>query len=538
MTGSIPQEQYAAFRSPEPADNGSGRGSVDVLTFDTARAETEHVADLLRRAHLEDGIGWSEMAVLVRSGRTSIPGLRRSLAAAGVPVEVASDETPLVREPAVLPLLAALAVVVDGRHRRPGRRRLRRRRPCRGAADLTARRPRRHRRPVAHAGPARPRHRSAPARDLVRRRGARAGRPRRRSTGEPGRRARRLAKLLVAGPGRAGRRRHRRGGALGALGRHRLGAPAARGATQTGRAGRAAGPPRPRRDLRAVRGGRAGRGAEAATPACASSWTPCVAQEIPADTLADRGVRGDAVRLLTAHRSKGLEWRLVVVAHVQEGAWPDLRRRDSLLQADRIGLDGLLPPLTRARDARRGAPAVLRRVHARPAAAGRDRGAVARRRRRAAVAVRARARSPTPSTGSGRPPPAAVAGRPGRRAAPYRSPTRPSPSPCAAPRPDGSGVPCRRPRSTAARSHPAPTPPLGGGCASRAASDRPVRPADEPLTLSASALEGLLTCPAQWFLQREAGGEVVQLDQPGVRQGRARNGRADRSRRAVRLTTT
>ena len=53
------------------------------------------------------------------------------------------------------------------------------------------------------------------------------------------------------------------------------------------------------------------------------------AQEIPADTLADRGVRGEAVRLLTAHRSKGLEWRLVVVAHVQEGAWPDLRRRDT-----------------------------------------------------------------------------------------------------------------------------------------------------------------------------------------------------------------
>ncbi len=29
-------------------------------------------------------------------------------------------------------------------------------------------------------------------------------------------------------------------------------------------------------------------------------------------------MRGDAVRLLTAHRSKGLEWRLVVVVHVQE----------------------------------------------------------------------------------------------------------------------------------------------------------------------------------------------------------------------------
>ena len=113
ITGSIPPEQYAAFRSPEPATNEFGPGTVDVLTFDTARAETEHVADLLRRAHLEDGLAWSDMAVLVRSGRSSIPALRRSLSAAGVPVEVASDETPLVREPAVVPLLGALAVVVD-----------------------------------------------------------------------------------------------------------------------------------------------------------------------------------------------------------------------------------------------------------------------------------------------------------------------------------------------------------------------------------------------------------------------------------------
>ena len=62
-----------------------------------------------------------------------------------------------------------------------------------------------------------------------------------------------------------------------------------------------------------------------------------VAQQIPADTLAERGVRGTPVRLLTAHRSKGLEWRLVVVAHVQAEAWPDLRRRATLLHADRIG---------------------------------------------------------------------------------------------------------------------------------------------------------------------------------------------------------
>ena len=69
-----------------------------------------------------------------------------------------------------------------------------------------------------------------------------------------------------------------------------------------------------------------------------------VAQQIPADTLAERGARGAAVRLLTAHRAKGLEWRLVVVAHVQQDGWPDLRRRSSILGADRIGAGGLVPP--------------------------------------------------------------------------------------------------------------------------------------------------------------------------------------------------
>ncbi|NED28763.1 ATP-dependent helicase, partial [Streptomyces anulatus] len=70
------------------------------------------------------------------------------------------------------------------------------------------------------------------------------------------------------------------------------------------------------------------------------------AQDIAADTLTRRTARPDAVRLMTAHRSKGLEWRLVVVAGVQEGVWPDLRRRGSLLEADRIGRDGLAEPLT------------------------------------------------------------------------------------------------------------------------------------------------------------------------------------------------
>ena len=56
------------------------------------------------------------------------------------------------------------------------------------------------------------------------------------------------------------------------------------------------------------------------------------AQEIPAGTLADAGVRGHGVRVMTAHRSKGLEWDVVVVAGVQAESWPDLRRRGSVLE--------------------------------------------------------------------------------------------------------------------------------------------------------------------------------------------------------------
>src|SRR6478735_732629 len=93
LPGTIPLEARTAFLAPQ-ADGPAGR--VQVMTFDSERAEAEHLADLLRRAHLEDGIGWDEMAVLVRSGRSTIPPLRRALGAAGVPVEVAGDDVPLV----------------------------------------------------------------------------------------------------------------------------------------------------------------------------------------------------------------------------------------------------------------------------------------------------------------------------------------------------------------------------------------------------------------------------------------------------------
>ncbi|MGA8112162.1 MAG: PD-(D/E)XK nuclease family protein, partial [Actinocatenispora sp.] len=57
-------------------------------------------------------------------------------------------------------------------------------------------------------------------------------------------------------------------------------------------------------------------------------------QELPADSLAPTAARGEAVRILTAHASKGLEWDLVAVPGVQEASWPDLRLRGSLLGSE------------------------------------------------------------------------------------------------------------------------------------------------------------------------------------------------------------
>ncbi len=84
-----------------------GIPAVAIRLFASPAQEAVAVADALRRAHLIDGMPWSSMAVLVRSTRLAGP-LQRALADAGVPVETPADERPLVREPALEPLLTLL----------------------------------------------------------------------------------------------------------------------------------------------------------------------------------------------------------------------------------------------------------------------------------------------------------------------------------------------------------------------------------------------------------------------------------------------
>ncbi|KAA1421026.1 ATP-dependent helicase [Nocardioides humilatus] len=500
--GAIPPAAYDSFRNPEAAASDLGHGTVEVHTFDTARAEVEHVADLLRRAHLEDGVAWSDMAVLVRSGRSSIPGLRRALTAAGVPVEVAGDETPLVREPAVAVLLGALELLVDDEVPRDRIEELLIS-PL-GGLDATEVR--------ALTRALRAVHPEVGPRELVRRAVLDAnlldG-----VDGHPAARARALARLLE----RARAEIEEGASAEQVLWTLWSGTPwgeRLRGATTGGgQAARLA-----HRDLDALCAlfETAARSEEQRDHTSVATFLATIsAQDIPADTLAERGVRGESVRLLTAHRSKGLEWRLVVVAHVQEGGWPDLRRRDSLLGADRIGpagYDGLLPPLTRA-----AMLAEERRLFY---------VAVTRPRQRLVVTA---VQSPDDD---GEQPSRFLSelghevvhrvGRPRRPLSMHglvaelrrtaADPVQP------APLREAAAARLRLLAETEVHGRPvasAADPATWWGLRSPSLSAQPVRPDDRPVTLSASALEGLLTCPAQWFLTREAGGNVVSTASQG-----------------------
>jgi len=93
---------------------GDEDGSVAVRLAASAHAEAATIADALRRAHLIDGVPWSQMAVIVRSVPRAAARLPRALAAAGVPVAIPATGGPVSEEPAAQALLTVLAATADG----------------------------------------------------------------------------------------------------------------------------------------------------------------------------------------------------------------------------------------------------------------------------------------------------------------------------------------------------------------------------------------------------------------------------------------
>jgi RecB family exonuclease len=59
-------------------------------------------------------------------------------------------------------------------------------------------------------------------------------------------------------------------------------------------------------------------------------------ESILGDVITSKGQRPDVVEILTVHAAKGREWDLVAIAGLQDGAWPNLRQRGSLLGSERL----------------------------------------------------------------------------------------------------------------------------------------------------------------------------------------------------------
>ncbi len=320
--------------------SASSRGSVEIAVTHTPGQEAELVAHRLRRAHVIDGLGWSQMAVIARSG-SQHDAVRRALSMAGVPVHAGLSGVPLAFDPAAAPILAAFDMVVGWAK---GERTSLRddeivellTSPM-GRADPVAMR--RLRRAVRRAAPLDDV--DGPARSVDELMGqwvldrawlvddspgesdleplARvagvlwAGRTAALETSKPVTAHTVLWSMWQAtGLASLWERAALAGGVAGAhADRHLDAVIALFDAAQdyTHRLGRA--------DLGVFAAHLRG-------------------QEVAPDSLADRGVRAQEVSVLTPQAAAGREWDFVAVVGVQEGVWPNLRLRGSLLGAEAL----------------------------------------------------------------------------------------------------------------------------------------------------------------------------------------------------------
>jgi superfamily I DNA/RNA helicase/RecB family exonuclease len=322
MPGAGPQRD---LRGPDDEEPDTGR--VDVRLFASAAQEAGWVADQLRRAHLLEGVPWSDMAVLVRSAVLSLPVLRRALLAAGVPLAVPADVLPLARHPVVRPMLALIRVA-SGEPLDEETAAMLLGGPFGGADPLSMRRLRRGlRRLELTSGGSRSSGELLvevieSADTLAGLEDAAAG-PVRRIADLVA-----LAREAVAGGRSVERVLWTLWSASGL--EHRLAAQSARGGPGGAHADR---------DLDAVLAlfDAAARHTDRLPGAGAAGFVEYLAaQRIVGDTLAPSAPLGDAVSLLTAHASVGREWTVVAVPGVQEGRWPDLRSRGTLLGAETL----------------------------------------------------------------------------------------------------------------------------------------------------------------------------------------------------------
>ena len=334
----LPAELVAQHRRPACAERDPQSDVVAIRSYDDEGALAAHVAHDIRAAHVRRGVPWDEIAVLVRTGQ-QIPRLQRALEAAGVPVVVAADEIPLRSEPAVATLLALLQLAASPERMTAPQVLDVLAGPLVGLSPGDLRRLGRALRAAHHqAGYATPPSEQL-IRDLVLDRGVA---PMPFEPDDPVSVAiDRLRALL--------RELHRQladgCSPEDVLWTAWTGGSVPHGWPQRLRAAALAGSRSANHDLDAVialfDAAERFAGRYPGFAGIRMFLESLDAQQIPAEPVADRGTAPAAVRILTAHRAKGLEWDEVWVVGAQEGVWPDLRARGTTLRAEELTRTGI-----------------------------------------------------------------------------------------------------------------------------------------------------------------------------------------------------
>lgn len=312
---------------------GVDRGISTARSENTSEA-AHYIAQTFRSAHLREGLPWSEMAVIVRSPGVQVSALVRAFSIVGIPVAVSSDALALAENPAIKPFLQILEIVL-------GRVKLEIRnwpvieellfsQLC-GADAISLRQLRLQL--VRHRSPGDSRTvtemmlgvLTEPIPDLPEGYGEallklraliEAGRKAHKSTPVFGDLLWALWSTATDYDGKkiadSWRDQALAGGARGASADHNL-------------------------DSMMELFEAARRFSERLPQSSPAAFLDqLLGEKILGDTITAKGVREDIVEILTVHSAKGRQWDLVALAGLQEGTWPNLRQRGSLLGSERL----------------------------------------------------------------------------------------------------------------------------------------------------------------------------------------------------------
>ena len=310
-------------------------GSVDLAKLSGVSEEANYIAHAFKSAHLRTGLPWSQMAVLVRAPGKEVSALQRAFTLNGIPLSVDATALALADNPAVTPLLALAQVVI---------------RVNKGAKLTASDWPTLEEILLSEYGGA----------DALQLRQIRLAlskvRDDKRSTTEmmidalvqptaqlPWEQILPLKRVndLIAAGKKAAHFSSDVGDLIWALwdcAKDYEGNPLANVWRQRALAGGSKGA-QADRDLDAVIQlfESARRFTERNVDSTPQLFIDQLLDErILSDSITSSAQREEVVSLLTVHAAKGLEWELVAVAGLQEGSWPNLKERGSLLGSDRL----------------------------------------------------------------------------------------------------------------------------------------------------------------------------------------------------------